>query len=56
MYEMWLIINTIYELVLANLSWVLGTLVVWLVLMLVTQFSKKCHGVKVSRLLWLSGL
>ena len=41
MYEIWLIINTIYELALANLSWVLSTLVIWLMLMLVTQFSKK---------------
>ncbi len=40
MYEIWLIINTFYELALANLGLVLSTLIVWLALMLVTQFRK----------------
>ena len=40
MYEIWLITNTFYELALANLSLVLSTLIVWLALMLVTQFRK----------------
>lgn len=40
MYEIWLIINTFYELALANLGLVLSTIVVWLILMLVTQFKK----------------
>lgn len=51
MYEIWLILNTFYELALANLGLVLGTLVVWLMLMLVTQFSKKLpwsKGVKAA--------
>lgn len=41
MYEIWLIINTFYELALANLGLVLSTLVVWLVLMLITQLRKQ---------------
>lgn len=41
MYELWLVINTFYELALVNLGLVLSTLVVWLVLMLVTQLRKK---------------
>ncbi len=41
MYEIWLVINTFYELALANLSLVVSTLIVWLVLMLVTQLRKK---------------
>ena len=41
MYEIWLVINTFYELALVNLGLVLSTLVIWLVLMLVTQFRKK---------------
>ena len=51
MYEIWLVINTFYELALANLSWVLSTLMVWLVLMLVTQVSKKLpwgQGIKAA--------
>ena len=35
MYEIWLIINTFYELALANLGLVLGTLIIWLVLMVI---------------------
>ena len=41
MYEIWRIINTFYELALANLGWVLSTLIVWLILMLATQFKYK---------------
>lgn len=41
MYEIWLVINTFYELALANLGWVLSTLIVWLILMVATQFKKK---------------
>ena len=51
MYEIWLILNTFYELALANLGLVLGTLIVWLMLMLVTQFNKKLpwsKGVKAA--------
>ena len=40
MYEIWLVINTFYELTLANLGLVLGTLIAWLALMLLTQFKK----------------
>lgn len=51
MYEVWLILNTFYELALANLGVVLGTLIAWLMLMLMTQFSKKLpwsKGVKAA--------
>jgi len=40
MYEIWLIINTFYELALANLGLVIGVLVIWLALMVVTQLKK----------------
>lgn len=40
MYEIWLVINTIYELVLANQGLVLGIVLPWLALMLFTQFKK----------------
>lgn len=51
MYEIWLVINTFYELALANLGLVLSTLIAWLVLMLVTQFGKKLpwgRGIKAA--------
>lgn len=51
MYELWLVINTFYELALVNLGLVLSILAVWLLLMLVTQFSKKLSwgkGIKVA--------
>lgn len=51
MYEIWLIINTFYELALANLGLVLGALIAWVALMLITQFSKKLpwgKGVKAA--------
>ncbi|QEY58769.1 hypothetical protein FXF61_06100 [Pseudomonas sp. C27(2019)] len=51
MYEIWLIINVFYELALANLGLVLSTIVVWLILMLVTQFKKELpwgKGVKTA--------
>lgn len=41
MYEIWLIINTFYELALANLSLVLVTLILWLVLMVIAMFTKR---------------
>ena len=41
MYEIWLIINTFYELALANLGLVLGTLIIWLVLMVIAMFTKR---------------
>lgn len=40
MYEIWLIINTFYELALANLGLVIGVLVIWLALMVVTHLKK----------------
>lgn len=51
MYEIWLVINTFYELALANLGLVLSTTIVWLILMLVTQFKKNLpwgKGIKVA--------
>lgn len=51
MYEIWLIINTFYELALANLGLVLSTLIVWLVLMLITQLRKQLpwgQGIKAA--------
>lgn len=51
MYEIWLVINTFYELALANLGLVLSTSVVWLVLMLVTQLRKQLpwgQGIKAA--------
>lgn len=41
MYEIWLILNTFYELALMHLGAVVGVLVVWLVLMAVTGLKKK---------------
>ena len=41
MYEIWLIINTFYELALANLGLVLVTLILWLVLMVIAMFTKR---------------
>lgn len=46
MYEIWLIINTFYELALANLGLVLTVLVLWLLLMSVTQFMKTSPWLK----------
>lgn len=40
MYEIWLIINTFYELALMNLGLVMAVLVIWLALMAVTQMKK----------------
>lgn len=40
MYEIWLIINTFYELALANLGLVLAMLIVWLVLMVIAAVKK----------------
>lgn len=40
MYEIWLIINTFYELALMNLGLVIGVLVVWLAVMVVAQMKK----------------
>lgn len=51
MYEIWLVINTFYELALANLGLVLSALGVWLVLMLVTQLRKQLswgQGIKAA--------
>ncbi|MDY0207558.1 MAG: hypothetical protein RBR82_13190 [Pseudomonas sp.] len=41
MYEIWLVINTVYELILANMDITLGLLIPWLALMLLTQFKKQ---------------
>src|SRR5690554_2762829 len=40
MYEIWLIINTFYELALANLALVLGVFIVWAILMGLTWQRK----------------
>lgn len=59
MYEIWLIINTFYELALMNLGLVVGVFVVWAGLMVVTQIKKTqpwCASVKpallVAVLVW----
>lgn len=49
MYEIWLIINTFYELALMNLGLVIGVLVVWLAVMVVAQMKKTqpwCASIK----------
>lgn len=59
MYEIWLIINTFYELALMNIGLIVGVFVVWAGLMLATQFKKTqpwCTSVKpallVAVLVW----
>lgn len=49
MYEIWLILNTFYELALANLGLVVSVLVVWLALMVLAAIKKQkkwCAGIK----------
>ena len=49
MYEIWLILNTFYELAMANLGLVVTVLVLWLALMVFAGFRKSapwCRGIK----------
>lgn len=52
MYEIWLIINTFYELAMANLGLVIGVLAAWLALMVVAGMKKHPPGVKASCRHW----
>ncbi len=62
MYEIWLIINTFYELAMANLELVVGILVAWLALMVVAGMKKTSAWGKgfmpalaVAVLVWIAG-
>lgn len=53
MYEIWLIINTFYELALMNLGLVVSTLIIWIALMAIAAKNKTkcwCSGIKPAAL------